>query len=295
MDVNVVIGVSLALLGAVFLNIGKGVEKMKVQVFTKGWDMFKQPHIKDLGIWSTGILLTLSFGVLQWLAMRFVNNPSLVTAMSGFGLVALVLFAVKIIGEHINVREIISIAIIMIATFFMSYYQAPTKEMHDYNLTALLIGTLVPISFFGLLSVYALFTKKLHGFAWGAFSGSCNAIPSLLLKVSWVVVGTEVSVFEQLKHPYIYLALLVGIIATATSQVGFWRDRAIIVVPTFISFNMIVPAVVEYFVFGVSLYTIQFIAMGGIIVGVILLSLSTPEAVLAVDLEEAAEETESTG
>ena len=82
------------------------------------------------------------------------------------------------------------------------------------------------------------------------------------------------------------MALFVGIIATATSQVGFWRDRAIIVVPTFVSFNMIVPAILEYFVFGVSLNLVQYAAMGGIIGGVIFLSLSTPEEVLAVELEK---------
>jgi len=295
MDVNVIIGVSLALLGAVCLNIGKGVEKMKVQVFTKGWDMFRQPHVRDLGIWCTGVLMTLSFGVFQWLAMRFVNNPSLITAMNGFGLVALVLFAVKVIGERINAREIASILLIMTATFFMTYYQAPTTEMRDFNLAALLVGTMIPIALFGALSAYALVSRKLHGFAWGALSGSCNAIPSLLLKVSWVVVGTQASIFEQLRHPYLYLALLVGIVATATTQVGFWRDRAIIVVPTFISFNMIVPAIAEYFIFGVRLHHMQFAAMGGIILGVILLSLSTPEAVLAVELEKAAGQAEQAG
>jgi len=284
-DINVVIGVALALLGAVCLNVGKGLEKMKVHVFAQGWGMFKSPHNKDLGVWLLGMCMTFSFGVFTWIAMRFVNNPSLVTAMNGFGLVALVLFAVRVIGEHINARELTGIGIIIVSTVVMTYFQAPTESEESFKLSALIIGSLVPIGFFGLLSLYALKTRKLHGFSFGALSGACNALPSMLLKVSWIVVGPAATVFEQLKHPYLYVALLIGIAATATTQVGFWRDRAIIVVPTFVSFNMIIPAVLEYFVFGVTLSTIQYIAMACIIGGVIFLCISTPEEVLAVELE----------
>jgi len=150
---------------------------------------------------------------------------------------------------------------------------------------------LLPLAIFGGLCVYSWKTRKLHGFAWGGFSGTINAMPSILLKISWIVVGMEASIFQQLRHPYLYIALLLGIAATTTSQIGFLRDRAIIVVPTFISFNMIVPAILEYFVFGVSLRPIQYLAMGGIIFGVIFLSLSTPDKALALELEsEEAEE-----
>jgi len=286
MDINVIIGVSLALLGAVFLNIGKGLEKMKVHVFAQGWGMFRKPHNRDLGVWLIGMCMTASFGVCMWIAMKFVNNPSLITAMNGFGLIALVLFAVHVIGERVTKGELAGIGIIMISTVIMTYFQAPTKVQEGFNLWALVIGSLIPVGFFGALAAYALMSKRLHGFAWGALSGSCNAIPSMLLKVSWVVVGPAAGIFEQLNYPYLYVALFVGIIATATSQVGFWRDRAIIVVPTFVSFNMIVSAILEYFVFDVSLNSVQYAAMGGIIGGVIFLSLSTPEEVLAVDLKK---------
>ena len=287
-DANVVIGVSIALAGAVFLNVGKGLEKMKVHVFAQGWAMFRSPHNKDLGVWLLGMSLTFSFGISQWIAMRFVDNPSLITAMNGFGLVALVLFAIKIIGEHITRRELVGIGIIVISTVIMAYFQAPTKAYSDFNTTALVVGALIPLGLFGILSAYALKTGRMWGFAFGGLSGSFNAIPSMLLKISWLIVGHEASVIAQLRHPYLYVALLMGIVATATTQVGFWRDRAIIVVPTFISLNMIVPAVLEYFIFGVSLQLVQYLAMAGVIGGVIFLSLSTPEAVLAVKVEQRA-------
>ena len=286
MDINVVIGVLMGLLGAVCLNIGKGMEKMKVHVFAQGWNIFRKPHRRDLGIWLLGVCMTLSCGIFQWGAMRFVNNPSLITAMNGFGLVVLVLFAVRVIGERVTKRELAGIATIIVSTVVMTYFQAPTVDQKHFNLYALVIGILIPLGLFGLLSGYALKTRRLHGFAFGGLSGSCNAIPSMLLKISWVVVGPTASVFEQLKHPYLYVALLVGIGATATTQVGFWRDRAIIVVPMFVSLNMIVPTILEYFVFGVSLNLIQYIAMAGIIGGVIFLSMATPEEVLAVELKK---------
>ena len=286
-DANVVIGVSIALTGAVFLNVGKGLEKMKVHVFAQGWAMFRSPHNKDLGVWLLGMCLTFSFGISQWIALRFVDNPSLITAMNGFGLVALVLFAIRVLGEHVSRRELVGIAIIVVSTVAMAYFQAPAEPYSDFNTPALLVGTLIPLALFGLLCVYAVKTGRMWGFAFGGLSGSCNAIPSLLLKISWVVVGHEASVFAQLRHPYLYLALTLGIVATATTQVGFWRDRAIVVVPTFISLNMVVPAIFEFFIFGVSLQLVQYVAMAGVIAGVIFLSLSTPEAVLAVKVKQA--------
>jgi len=285
-DINVIIGVSIALVGAVLLNVGKGLEKMKVHVFTQGWGMFKQPHIKDLGVWGLGLLMTFSFGVSQWIAMRFVDNPSLVTAMNGFGLIALVLFAVRVIGEHVTARELAGIAVIIVFTFVMTYFQKETANVTSYNFKAFILGMLIPLATFGGLCAYAWKTRKLHGFAWGGLSGTINSMPSMLLKISWIVVGTEASIFQQLKYPYLYLAMILGIATTATSQVGFLRDRAIIVVPTFISFNMIVPAALEYFVFGVSLEPIQYLSMVGIIFGVIFLSISTPDKALALEIDK---------
>ncbi|GEM_PF-2357984 len=410
-DVKVLIGVSLALLGAVFLNVGKGLEKMKVHVFAQKWNMFRKPHRRDLGIWLLGMCMTASYGILQWGAMSFVSNPSLIVSMTGFGLVALVIFAVRVIGERVTRKEFVGIGIIVICTVLMPYFQSEStavvmdleavnieegqaREISDevrpavtgtgkyrflgqevledalekmelprsglsekelvklgnhlkvqriiggrvvasdqthtvslqifntqtstvekavekkcndysdpeifalassavgdlfparYNLMNLFLGTLVPLAAFVVLCAVALASKRLHGFSFGALSGFLNAIAALLTKVSWVHVGTNASVFEQLKYPFLYIALIFGIGATVLTQVGFWRDRAIIVVPTFMSVCIISPAVLEYFVFGNYLQMVQYIFMGGIIAGVIFLSLSTPEEILAVELED---------
>jgi len=286
MEFNIIIGVLLGLMGAILINIGKGVEKMKVHVFAQGWGMFRAPHRRDLGIWLCGMCMTASYGVFQWGAMRFVNNPSLIVSMSGLGLVALVLFAVRVIGEKTTTKEIAGIAIIVLATVAMPYFQAPKQIQTTYNLKNLIIGTGIPLIIFGLLSLYALYSKRIHGFSFGALAGACNAVPSLLIKVSWVHVGENAPVWDQLREPFLYIALLVGIGATVFTQLGFWRDRAIIVVPSFMSFNIVIPAVLEYYIFGVALQPTQFVALGAIIAGVIFLSLATPEQVLAVELEK---------
>ena len=286
MDINVVIGAFLGLMGAVCINIGKGVEKMKVHVFAQGWGMFRAPHRRDLGIWLLGLCMTASYGVFQWGAMRFVNNPSLVVSMSGLGLVALVLFAVRVIGERTTKKEIIGIAVIVLATIAMPYFQAPKQIQTTYNLKNLFMGTGIPLVVFGLLSLYALYSRRIHGFSFGALAGACNAVPSLLIKVSWVHVGENAPVWGQLREPFLYVAVLIGIGATIFTQLGFWRDRAIIVVPSFMSFNIVIPAVLEYYVFGVVLQPAQFVALAAIIAGVIFLSAATPEKVLAVEPEK---------
>jgi drug/metabolite transporter (DMT)-like permease len=87
----------------------------------------------------------------------------------------------------------------------------------------------------------------------------------------------------QLKGPWLYLAFIFGILATVFTQIGFWRDRALIVVPTYTSLTMMTPAIMEYLVFGFRLDTIQYASLIFIVLGVVILCSGTPEAVLAGD------------
>ena len=76
----------------------------------------------------------------------------------------------------------------------------------------------------------------------------------------------------QLKNPYPYVAIVLGTVALAVTQLAFWRSRAMVVVPTINSFVILAPVVFERFVFGTVLRPPQYLAVVAIVAGVILLT-----------------------
>jgi len=65
---------------------------------------------------------------------------------------------------------------------------------------------------------------------------------------------------------------VLGIGATVTTQLAFWRSKAMVVIPTFNSLVMLSPLVIEYFTFGISLQPMQYLGIGISIGGVIILT-----------------------
>jgi len=281
-DVLFLLAVFVAFVGAATLNIGKGVQKMNVHVFAQGWGMFSPPHRRRLGLWTAGLAMTASFGPCQWLALQIVDNPSLTSSMMGVGLVGLVLFAVKIIGERLALRELLGIGVIIASTFALVYFQEHRDNPQQFDLAILLVSLAVATGLGALLAVFSLLTGRLHGFAFGFLAGSVNGIALVLVKVAAVDAGSG-ELAAQLADPWLYAGLAFGIGATVFTQVGFWRDRALIVVPTYTSLTIMTPAVLEYFVFGFNLAASQYAAVACIVLGVILLCSGASEQALSGD------------
>ncbi len=286
MDFMFLLAVFVAFVGAATLNIGKGVQKMKVHVFARGWGMFKPPHRRDLGVWTVGLAMTASFGPCQWLALQIVDNPSLTSSMMGVGLVGLVLFAVKVIGEKLEKREILGIAIIIVSTFALVYFQDHRDNPQQFDHKMLYVSIAVVLGIDVVLATFSLLTKKLHGFSFGFLAGSVNGIALVFVKVAAIDAGSG-EVIAQIMDPWLYLGLLFGIGATVFTQIGFWRDRALIVVPTYTSLTIMTPAVLEYFVFDFNLVPAQYAALVFIVTGVIVLCSGASEEVLSGEFRAA--------
>lgn len=282
MDFWFLLAIFIAFIGAVTLNIGKGVQKMEVHVFAEGWGMFKPPHRRHFMRWMVGLGMTASFGPCQWVALQIVDNPSITSSMMGVGLVGLVLFAVKVIGEKLAGREVAGIAIIIVSTFALVFFQEHRESPQQYDLRMLVISLAVFMGIDILLAAFSLATKKLHGFSFGFLAGSVNGIALVLVKVAAISAGSG-ELVAQLLGPWLYIGMVFGILATVFTQIGFWRDRALIVVPTYVSLTIMGPAILEYYVFGFRLLGSQYIALGFIIAGVIILCSGASEEVLSGD------------
>jgi len=266
------IGLLMGTLAALCLNLGKGIQKMKVKVLGQGRAMFSPEHRRDFRIWLFGALLTTSATGLFSVALKFTDKSSLVSALNGVGLLGLVFFAWLVLKEPMGIREWVGAGLVVIGTTVMGYMDQPLPQGQSYALASFLHILAILAAIFLPLALLALKKVRLHGLVFGAIVGTLIGIAMILGDMA--LVKAQGSLLGQLQNPYPYAALFCGASALALTQFAFWRATALAVVPTINSFIILVPVLVEYFTFGTVLQPAQYLAVVLIVLGVILLTTS---------------------
>ena len=121
MDYLFISGVALGIVGALMMNIGKGIQKQKVHVFLTGKGMFSQENRKDLIVWCIGMAITASAAIPYSLALLLSKSPSTISAMTGVGLVGLLVYALLVLKEKIGLHDGAGIALVIIGTSALGY------------------------------------------------------------------------------------------------------------------------------------------------------------------------------
>lgn len=269
------LGILFAILASTNLNVGKGIQKWKVKVFGHGRAMFSQEHRRDLLLWFCGFLLTSSATVLYSLALLYTDKPSTVSTMNGVGMIGLVIFAWIVLREKIGAQEIGGALLVLAGVTVMGYFDVPLEDGQQFTLGPFFLCILVTAAVFVPLAIYSWKTNHLYGFTFGA-------IPGILIGISIMIgdmalVRASDSFFGQLRYPHPYVALLVGSGALVLTQFAFWRARAMVVVPTTNSFVILTPAIYQILTFDTRLLPMQWVAVGAIVLGVILLTATSKQ------------------
>jgi len=267
------IGLLMGTLAALCLNLGKGIQKMKVKVLGQGRAMFSPEHRRDFRIWLFGALLTTSATGFFSVALKFTDKSSLVSALNGVGLLGLVFFAWLVLKEPMGIREWVGASLVVIGTTVMGYMDQPLPQGQSYALASFVHILAILAAIFLPLALLALKKVRLHGLVFGAIVGTLIGIAMILGDMA--LVKAQGSLLGQLQNPYPYAALFCGASALALTQFAFWRATALAVVPTINSFIILVPVLVEYFTFGTVLQPAQYLAIALIVLGVVLLTTSS--------------------
>jgi len=270
MEAPMLLGVLFAVLASAHLNIGKGLQKWKVRVFGHKRAMFARENRKDLLIWLIGFFLTTSATPLYSLALKYTDKSSMVSSLNGVGMIGLVLFAWLVLHERIGRQEIAGAFLVLLGTTVMGYFDKPLTSGQHYALAPFLCCLVVTAVVFVPLALFSWKTNRYYGFTFGSIPGILIGTAMILGDMALVESGNDM--LGQLRNPYPYVALFLGAVALAVTQLAFWRSRAMVVVPTINSFVILAPVVFEYFTFGTVLMPVQYTAVGAIIGGVILLT-----------------------
>jgi len=270
------LGLAMGITASVLLSVGKGVQKMKVNVLKQGKKMFKPPHRRDFVIWALGVLMTASASVFYSVSLKFTDKSSIVSSLSGIGLVGLLIFAWLVLKEKVGAREVFSSAMIIVGTGLIGYFNKALLSGQKYDLTKFIYVSVFLLAVFGGLVLLGFKYKKFYGFAFGVIAGSLIGIAMILGDMA--LVKSQGDLLRQFNTPYVYLALLSSAGALTLTQVAFFKATAVVVVPTINSFTILAPLLVEYFTFGVMLAFPQYLGVAMVLAGVIILTTSPKQA-----------------
>jgi len=270
MEFTFVAGLLLGMLGALMLNIGKGVQKQKVQVLKQGRRMFRAPHRRDLGVWLIGLALTATAAVPISLGLKLSESPSIVSAMTGIGLVGLTIYATRVIGERVGWFDGSGIALVVVGTSALSFLAGGEKPPPDIDTTLLTWTVVAMVGAAVALCLLALVIRPIHGVVYGAAAGLGIGLAIFLDDVALVRAGGDFAAHLQTPGPY--FAYLFAIAAMVVTQLGFFRARALVVVPAINSSIILSPMLLERIVYGRGLDALGLVMVGVIVVGVVILS-----------------------
>ncbi len=269
MESGLIIGIVMGILGSISLNVGKGVQKMKVHILKHGLKVFRKEHRKDFLIWLVGVSMAIGATFFYTYALKFTDKSSLIASLSGVGLVGLVIFAWAVLKEPVGRREIISSLMIVTGTALVSYFNESLGRDQQYNTDVILYVGIAVVIVFATLTFIGLKVPKFHGVCFAIIAGACIGIAMILGDIALVKSGG--SVIGQMKYFVTYCALFFGNSAFAITQVALYKGNAILVVPILNSFVILTSIIVEYFVFGSTFVAIQYVGVAIIVISVFLL------------------------
>ncbi len=254
-------GILIGILSYSCLYLGKGIQKLGVDKI-KARGSLKR---KESGIWITGTVLTIIPVFLQWTALAFAPI-NIIAPLEGLGLIVLAAFSYFVLRERFSVIEYAGIVLIMAGTFATSFFAGPPADIDLFQFRPLyfvyIFSGLVLIE----LLLFLLSRRPGSGYAGiilGLAAGTMMAFQSISKRIS-VIPGHFIW--------SMVLTFIFAILTLAVTQLGFARARAGQVVPSFTSASIVVASVASIFILGETIEALQYLGMGMIILGVVLLT-----------------------
>ena len=269
MDTSILAGIVFGIIASSTLNLGKAMQKQGIEMF----DRSKPGRAKKSSIWVAGATLSFIQPVFQITSQTVLGASATVfTAMMGTGILVLLAYSWKVIGEPANRFEIVGSLLIIAGTlvFGVTSLFLPANERPAPDIGTLAIVLAITGILFGTLLSVTIKTKRSWGLSWGLVGGSMLGIDIIFKSLASETGGIDLGMASGFTSPFFYLSIPFGFCAFAFTQIGYTRAKAITVVPTFTAFYMLLPLVVESLVYVTWPAAGQVVGVSTCIAGVVL-------------------------
>ncbi|MBN2150809.1 MAG: hypothetical protein JW839_05175 [Candidatus Lokiarchaeota archaeon] len=275
LEPNLFLGIFLSIVTSICLNLGKGVQRIGAE--TLGKDILKKWRTnpedrRKIIIWLVGTLLTAIAAVLSVVAQIFLKQSSIFVALSGIGIISVVLFAARIIKEKISPLQVVGIVIIIVGTTILGIDYPEISEplpSPDFAIYALIAAGIS-----AAVVTYSLKTRSAYGIVFGSLAGLFNGFAAVATAFS-VSTGKH-DIAGTIINVWLLASILLGQCAFWTTQYAFKKGgNASLVVPAMSSFLIIIPFINDVVVYRLPLGPFQLLAFVLNIAGIILLCASS--------------------
>ncbi|MHA1791678.1 MAG: hypothetical protein ACTSVI_03470 [Promethearchaeota archaeon] len=274
-DVYIPLGIFLSILGTVFLNVGKGVQRLGAE--TLGKEMLKKwktdpKEKKKIIIWIIGSLMTAVSSVFSFAAAFFLDRPSTAVALSGIGILSVVLFAAYVIKEHITPAQLTGIIIIVVGTALLGIdypeieKSLPNDAFYMFSLALMITGI--------LMAFISIKKGKAQGLVFGIIAGFFNGFAAIASLFATSTGQNEL--VNSLINIWMLIGILLGQGAFWSTQYAFKKGgKASIVVPAMNSFIILIPFISDAWIYHIPFSIFQILSFILNLIGIIILCLSS--------------------
>jgi hypothetical protein len=242
----------LAILG--FTLYSGGIVLQKKGVSWMSWEGEKdRKFYLNLLIWGFGMLMSFILSVFPNGAASKNLPPHIVSAMSGWGIVVVVMLSYFLLKEKLYISDVLYSLLIVVSIFVIGIAQK-TASFAGVNIKVLNLLLFIPFILLCLGFVKSL-SPKIRAVLYASFAGIGDGLTIVLLAFGVREMGT--SVMAYIRSPYLYIYALMGICTAVSLQFAYRLGEMVLIAPLQISFSIIYPMICSYFVFGVPINFIQ--------------------------------------
>ena len=275
-------GVLVGLLSTVIANVGMGVQKQGSPALRQLWDAPRDATVRrHLALWALGSAMTVSGSILLFVALGL-GRASVIGTLEGVGLVALAIYASKVLGEPLTRIDVRAIALIIVGTGVAGSAHATSAGGGDAFSATGLAWLGAAVATLGLAAVFLGRATGRLGLTLGALAGGVAGLTMAVQKV----VGTTLvgdTPLDLLTSPWSLAYLGMAAVGFITTQVAYLHGRALEVVPAYASVGILVPVLSGPIVFGEAFGPASAVGLVLLLAGVFELSRQGPVAATLVE------------
>ncbi|PKL91493.1 MAG: hypothetical protein CVV21_07880 [Candidatus Goldiibacteriota bacterium HGW-Goldbacteria-1] len=252
------------ILSIIITFAGSSINSISQALQKIGLDTRRSEKAKGLSIWLFGSCLMATTPFIFMYATSL-GGVSIVGAMSGTGLAALILFSHFVMKEEIKANELAGVVLILGGSVLIGIFSRGEAIESFINLFLLYTYLAAVVLGYILIALFAFKAEKMTGVVLGGFAGSLAGFITLFQKVTTSNPLNSASVFL---NPFFYTWLIIGAVAFIILQFSYTKDRAIRIIPFFAANSIVVPVIGGVVCFQESLNVFQWLGVFLIFIGV---------------------------
>jgi drug/metabolite transporter (DMT)-like permease len=277
---NVPLAILIGMISTIQLHLAKALERHGIEVFDqlrarfkRTGEQFKDGSKKPM-IYTLGLILNNTTFIYAIIAQRYAP-PAIYTSMFGIGLIVLMIYAWKVLGEVITRDLLLGSTAILFGTLIIGVENILRQDIDRFDMA--LTPTLILIGAFIILGVFAMITSVrtsrsyLIAGVFGIFCGGYGSMDPFLKGIGQNISGQPNWIPGSSQGWAVFLpSFLIGFVSFALTQVAFAQKApASLFVPVYNASYILLPIALQLVL--LPTYTLYWSTMLGI--GLILLGL----------------------